>query len=200
MDNSGISQTPGIQASKQSFLDSKSGAELDVSDPRWEVCRRLQSGELKPGDGTSKGNFLQIIKDSWPGISLRDLPFEVASTILDSQSKTMKAFFDSWSESIEKNARLDRETSKKAQETKAELKKVQQSRSFLASSLQRAVNTAQLSPSAAQEIKDRGGFTAQHPELPLASIDGALGTSKPNDPTQGLVEPSENSIQFHHNK
>ncbi|MFC1610350.1 hypothetical protein ACFL6C_05280 [Myxococcota bacterium] len=47
------------------------------------------------------------------GISLKDLPLEIAQAILKARAETMKQFFDSWAESIRMNAAEDKKAALK---------------------------------------------------------------------------------------
>ena len=66
----------------------------------------LVSGELA---GTQSGEFLKIFRSTTADINLMDLPFEVASMILENRAATMKEFFESWSESLQEQSKLDKE-------------------------------------------------------------------------------------------
>ena len=70
----------------------------------------LVSGELA---GTQSGDFLKIFRSTTAEISLMDLPFEVASMILENRAATMKEFFESWSESLQEQSKLDKKAHKR---------------------------------------------------------------------------------------
>ena len=71
-----------------------------------DLAGLLVSGELA---GTQSGEFLKIFRSTTAEISLTDLPFEVASMILENRAETMKEFFESWSESLKEQSKLDKE-------------------------------------------------------------------------------------------
>jgi len=70
--------------------------------------------------------------------------------ILDSRAETIQEFFESWSESLHEQAKLDKEASKRSQMQGDSLKR---SRGFLLSTLDKAVNLGQLSPEEAGRIQ-----------------------------------------------
>ena len=72
-----------------------------------DLAGLLVSGELA---GTESGEFLKIFRSTASEISLTDLPFEVASMILENRATTMKEFFESWSASLEEQSKLDKES------------------------------------------------------------------------------------------
>ena len=71
-----------------------------------DLAGLLVSGELA---GTQSGDFLKIFRSTTSEINLTDLPFEVASMILENRATTMKEFFESWSESLQEQSKLDKE-------------------------------------------------------------------------------------------
>ncbi len=96
------------------------------------------------------GDFVDLLRHACPGIRLSDLPVEVAQLILDSQAKSIQEFFDSWAESIQEQAKLDKEASQRSQMNADALKR---SQGFLLCALDRAVNLGQLSASEAGRIQ-----------------------------------------------
>ncbi len=96
------------------------------------------------------GSFVELLRNACPTIRLSDLPIEVAQLILDNQAKTIQEFFDSWSESIKEQAKLDKAAAERAQMNAEAIKR---SQGFLLSSLDRAVNLGQLSPEEAGRIQ-----------------------------------------------
>jgi len=83
-----------------------------------DLAGLLVSGELA---GTESGEFLKIFRSTASEISLTDLPFEVASMILENRATTMKEFFESWSASLEEQSKLDRESHERRELQKASL-------------------------------------------------------------------------------
>ena len=75
-----------------------------------DLAGLLVSGELA---GTQSGEFLKIFRSTTSEISLTDLPFEIASMILENRAATMKEFFESWSESLKEQSKLDKEAHKR---------------------------------------------------------------------------------------
>ena len=91
------------------------GARLDTYR---DLAGLLVSGELA---GTQSGEFLKIFRSTASEISLTDLPFEVASMILENRATTMKEFFESWSESLEEQSKLDKEAHQRRDKQRAGL-------------------------------------------------------------------------------
>lgn len=83
-----------------------------------DLAGLLVSGELT---GTESGEFLKIFRSTASEISLTDLPFEVASMILENRATTMKEFFESWSASLEEQSKLDKESHERRELQKASL-------------------------------------------------------------------------------
>lgn len=83
-----------------------------------DLAGLLVSGELA---GTESGEFLKIFRSTASEISLTDLPFEVASMILENRATTMKEFFESWSASLEEQSKLDKESHERRELQKASL-------------------------------------------------------------------------------
>ena len=83
-----------------------------------DLAGLLVSGELA---GTESGEFLKIFRSTASEISLTDLPFEVASMILENRATTMKEVFESWSASLEEQSKLDKESHERRELQKASL-------------------------------------------------------------------------------
>ena len=142
------------------------------------------------------GAFVGLLRDSCPTIRLSDLPFEVAQMILDSRAETIEEFFASWSESLHEQAKLDKEASARSQ-MQADVQK--RSRSFLLSSLDRAVNLGQLSPEEAGRIQ---GDDVVAIRLAAGKDTSELEIAAPHDasPAEGstpvLQEPSSLGVSL----
>ena len=120
---------------------------VDSAAPRGQTTDIYSAIEQSQG---ATGSFVGLLRDACPTIRLSDLPFEVAQMILDSRAETIQEFFESWSESLHEQAKLDKEASKRSQMQAESLKR---SQSFLLSTLDRAVNLGQLSPEEAGRIQ-----------------------------------------------
>jgi hypothetical protein len=57
--------------------------------------------------------YSALISPTAAGVSLRDLPADVAQKILASRAEAMQQFFDSWAESIRVNAERDKKADQK---------------------------------------------------------------------------------------
>jgi hypothetical protein len=158
------------------------------------VVNQLREGTLSLKDGSPSGRFLTLLQDSCPGITLKDLPMEVAQTLLDSRYATMKTFFESWGESIRLNAELDKKSSKKALKTEKEQERHHQSGSFFASALQRAVNNGEFSAEVAEALRDKAGFDLKHPEALKGEGSSQLSAPPPASTEQALRPPSPTGV------
>ena len=162
------------------------------------------SAEAAPGDiqkaiaqsEGATGTFVGLLRDTCPSIRLSDLPLEVAQMILDSRAETIQEFFESWSESLHEQAKLDKEASKRSQMQGDSLKR---SRGFLLSSLDKAVNLGQLSPEEAGRIQG-DDVTAMRlaagksvSELETAS---PLGAEALDTTTPVLQEPATSGVSL----
>ena len=120
-----------------------------------QVQQQLLQAVRQGGDlGNGSAQFVTVLRESCPDISLRHLPVEVAQMILDSRAETMEQFFKSWSESIRENAKLDKQAAKRDRELKQALG---QSAGFLVSALDNAVYRGNISLDYANEVRGRIG-------------------------------------------
>lgn len=102
--------------------------------------------EIAP-KGSGEYQLLGMIHQSLrstPGLSLNELPLDVAQQILSSRAETMQEFFDSWSASIRENAEKD--------------KKATQKRLLLAQVLNKAVNGGLITQSEANAFAGKAGI------------------------------------------
>ena len=97
------SNAPVLVPQEVSRTSDSSSSRLDTYR---DLAGLLVSGELA---GTQSGEFLKIFRSTAAEISLTDLPFEIASMILENRAETMKEFFESWSESLKEQSKLDKE-------------------------------------------------------------------------------------------
>ena len=88
------SNAPAIAPQEETQSIGSASSRLDTYR---DLAALLVSGELA---GTQSGDFLKIFRSTTAEISLTDLPFEVASMILENRAETMKEFFESWSQSL----------------------------------------------------------------------------------------------------
>ncbi len=189
---------PDLPASSpvaSSLFHPDSVAELSTSDPRRLVANQLREGALSLEDGSPNAGFLTLLQDSCPGITLKDLPMEVAQAILDSRYATMQAFFESWGESIRLNAELDKKSSQQALKKKKEQQRSHQSGSFFASALQRALNNGDVSESIAQELRDKAGFSLKHPDALSGEGSSSLSAPAPASTEAALKPPLPTGIR-----
>ena len=169
-------------------------SELSTSDPRRQVVEKLRDGSLSLEGGSPNALFLTLLQDSCPGITLKDLPVEVAQAILDNRHATMQAFFESWGESIRLNAELDKEASQKALKKKEDQGRRHQSTSFFASALQRALNKGDLSEKLAQELRNKAGFSLKQPEAPSEDNASSLSAPPPASTESALRAPRPTGV------
>ncbi|MCK5688050.1 hypothetical protein KAI87_02210 [Myxococcota bacterium] len=156
-------QNPGVQAPALNVDRlTSSAAGLETGDPRKTVAMGIRSGEVAT-KGSTEREFLSLMQESNSGFSLRDLPFDVATAILASRAEAMKDFFASWSESIEENAKLDKEAAKKSMELKRQTgmspDQLSKSKLMLASGLHKAVNQGILDKGTAEVMANSAGIS-----------------------------------------
>ena len=118
---------------------------LPVGDPRRDLVGRPLNEIAEPGSAARQllGSLHQTLR-STPGLSLRDLPVEVAQQILESRAETMQQFFDSWSESIQHNAEQEKQATQ---------------RRLLAQMIIKAVNAGVISQSEADALGASAGIS-----------------------------------------
>ena len=195
MSNSEMHSKTSPIAPSHNLFRSEQIEKLSETDPRRELFNQLRTGDIEVGDSTSRGQLLAIIQESCPAIRYTDLPVELASAILSSQHEGIMAMLRGWAESIEHNAKEDKEASLKSREQAEMLKREQEAKSLLSPILLRAVNIGVLSESAAQEIRDRAGFKSQNPQaIESGSMLNQEELTSANGPK--LQEPETTGVQL----
>jgi len=146
-----------------------------------DLAGLLVSGELT---GTESGEFLKIFRSTASEISLSDLPFEVASMILENRATTMKEFFESWSQSLEEQSKLDKEAHQRRDVQKASLSQAE--RHFM-SCLESAERLGKVSPDEVTYLRGELNLLAAMGE-PIGSSPKSDGADQ-TQPALAALEP-----------
>lgn len=157
---------------------------------RIDVYRDL-AGLLVSGDlaGTPSGEFLKLFRSTATEISLTDLPYELASMILESRAETMKDFFESWSKSLQEQSKLDKEAHQRRELQKGALSPAER---HFASCLDAAERTGKVSVEEVHHLKGDIQLLAASAESPtFTSL--SLDSQSNAQPSLGALEPPKST-------
>jgi hypothetical protein len=155
----GAIDTQQVRGSPAVSFPNSAAVELAQGDPRRQLIGVPFDQLAAPGTtGRAALGMLRDSISSTPGLSLRDLPFEVAQQILSNRAETMNEFFRGWSESMRRNAEADVKATDKR---------------LLAQMLNRAVNAGHITPAQANEVRHNAGIT---------TADSAVDANEANRP------------------
>ncbi|MEE2962057.1 MAG: hypothetical protein VYA34_15095 [Myxococcota bacterium] len=141
--------------------------DIDPQNLRNEVQKALQ-------EKSARGDFTRILQKAAPSILLSDLPYEVASMILVNQAERFEQFIQTWSDSIEEQAKLDEKAQRRYQHQKQHLKNTT---GYLKSTLLVSVDKGKLGGEEAQILL--GKLPTRTPVDHDILESGARGASQP---------------------
>ena len=110
----------------------------------------LQSAIRNQSLSGSGAELIGMMKRHCPDIKLSELPIEVAQMILTSQHETVMEILETWSQSIQEQAELDKEANKRSMLQKESLERSQKHLAALKHAL--AARSSDPSPSLAPEV------------------------------------------------
>ncbi len=174
---------PIQEAQRTATIAPAQAESLPIGDPRRDLVGRPLNEIAEPGSAARHllGSLHQSLRSS-PGLSLRDLPVEVAQQILNNRAETMQQFFDSWSESIQHNAEQEKQATQ---------------RRLLAQMLIKAVNAGVISQSEADACGAAAGIPSV--EVGVSANEAAArhqAQTRPRAPTvqDAMVPPSTQQV------
>jgi len=114
--------------------------------PHQDLQMAIQ-GQALSGSGKE---LISMMQRHCPDIKLSELPFEVAQMILTSQHESVMEILDNWSKSIQEQAELDKEASKRSGLQKENLERSQKHRDALVHAL--VARSSDPAPTLAPEV------------------------------------------------